>query len=172
MELEFDIEEYPEEWSKEIVKALEDYKNGEKNSEKELRKFVNREISEYYYNELIERYGGIHRINKDKKERERLRNIKRRLCIAASIIILLSSMAETLGVIVLKYGEGIAFWYLLLWLWACHFISEDSSEENRKRIRKLDFENERLKDELAVYKHANKELEAKLEDINNASQQN
>ena len=41
MSLKHDIAEYPEMWSKEIVAALEDYKNGKRNSKRKLRKFVN-----------------------------------------------------------------------------------------------------------------------------------
>lgn len=123
MEFEFDIEEYPEEWSKEIVKALEDYKNGERNSEKELRKFVNREISEYYYNELIERYGSFHRINKEKKERERIRKIKRGFCITASIIILISSLLCTLAYLIERDEESSAVWFFFLWIFAFGYIA-------------------------------------------------
>lgn len=123
MELEFDIEEYPEEWSEEIVKALEDYKNGEKNSEKELRKFVNREISEYYYNKLIERHGNIHRINKYKKEQERSRNIKRGVCIAASFIILLSSMLCTLAYLIERGEKETAVCFFYLWIFAFGYIA-------------------------------------------------
>ena len=70
MSLKHDIEEYPEMWSKEIVAAVEDYKNGKWNSKRKLRKFVNREISEYYYNELIERHKGANKTQKEKKRKK------------------------------------------------------------------------------------------------------
>ena len=59
MSLQFDIEEYPEMWSKELVAAVEDLKNGKRNAKRNLRKFVNREISPYYYTKLIERYKDV-----------------------------------------------------------------------------------------------------------------
>lgn len=59
MSLKLDIEEYPEAWSKEIVAAVEDLKNGKRNAKRNLRKFVNREISQYYYEKLIDRYKDV-----------------------------------------------------------------------------------------------------------------
>ena len=61
MSLKADIEQYPERWSKEIVAAVEDLKNGKWNAKRKLRKFVNREISQHYYNELIARYSSQHK---------------------------------------------------------------------------------------------------------------
>ena len=114
MSLKHDIEEYPEMWSKEIVAAVEDYKNGKRNSKKKLRKFVNREISEYYYNELIERYSTFHRINKDKKDRELSRKIKSVL----SVAILWISMLCGLVYVIEQHGKSAAVWYISLWIWA------------------------------------------------------
>ena len=59
MSLKADIEKYPNLWSKELVAVIEDLKKGKMGAKRKLRKFVNKEISEHYYNELIERYQGI-----------------------------------------------------------------------------------------------------------------
>ena len=174
MELEFDkedLEKLPVAWSKELVISVTDYIDGKKNSKKRLREFVNREISENYYNQLIERYGGIHRINKDKRERELKRKIKNGICITASIIILLTSLAETLGNIVVRYGNTHALLFFFLWFGAVFYIIEYLSQEDSKMIKAINWENERLKDELADCKHTIRELEAKLEVKNSTYQQ-
>ena len=163
MSLKHDIAEYPEMWSKEIVAALDDYKNGKWNSKRKLRKFVNREISEHYYNELIERYAFFHRTNQAKRERERSRKIKRVLCIVVSIVTMFFSGLCTLVYLVEEYGEGIAFWYVLLSLFSFSYITSASSEEDEKKISRLVTENELLKDSLETYKNSNEELKAELE---------
>lgn len=146
MSLKHDIEEYPNMWSKEIVAALENYKNGELNSKRKLRKFVNREISEHYYNVLIERHAFEHRINKAKKERERSQRRKDVLWSIVSIIVLFGSMAITLGEIVVSYGKGIAVIYFFLWICAINYITE--KDEKSRRIESLERQNEFLKERL------------------------
>lgn len=150
MSLKHDIEEYPDMWSKEIVAALENYKNGEINSKRKLRKFVNREISEHYYNVLIERHAFEHRINKAKKERERSQRRKDVLFSILSFIILFGSMATTLGEIVVRYGKGIAFIYFFLWICAIDYVVE--KDKKSKQIEKLERENEYLKESLKIYR--------------------
>lgn len=120
MSLKLDIEEYPWEWSKELVAAVENYKNGERNSEKKLRKFVNREISEHYCNELIQRYAAFHRINKERKERESSQKIKGVLCDIVVSLVLLDSMACALAEH-MRYGKGFAVLYFFLWLWSVDY---------------------------------------------------
>lgn len=126
MELEFDkedLEKLPVAWSKELVKAVTDYMDGKKDSEKRLRELVNREISENYYNQLVERYGSIHRINKYKKEREHSRKIKRGFCIAASIIILSSSMLCTLAYLIERSEKATAVCFFFLWIFAFGYMA-------------------------------------------------
>ena len=65
MSLKLDIEEYPEAWSKELVAVVNDLKKGKLFAKWKLRKFVNREISEYYYHELIYRYRKDSYVNSD-----------------------------------------------------------------------------------------------------------
>ena len=127
MSLKHDIEQHPDFWSKEIVAALEDYKNGK--SEKKLRKFVDREISENYYSELIKRYRIIHLINKDKRDRERARKIKDTLCSILALVILFGSMFITAGEIVVRDGKGSALVYVVLFLWAVKYAA--SSKQNK-----------------------------------------
>lgn len=124
MSLKFDIDEHPYMWSEKIVSAVEDYKNGEINSKRKLRKFVDREISEYYYNELIERHRVCHLINKEKRERARTQKVKE---IFASIIILASWLCTIVYLIEHKHGH-LAFWYFLLFFWAIDYISKPSSK--------------------------------------------
>ena len=53
---DIDIERHPELWSKEIVTAVENLKEGKLGAKRKLKKFVNREITYKYYEELVERY--------------------------------------------------------------------------------------------------------------------
>ena len=167
MSLKHDIEEYPEMWSKEIVSAVEDYKNGKRNSERKLRKFVNREISEYYYNELIERYAFFHRMNQAKQERERTRKIKSVLCVVLAISVLLSALESALDYLLIKYEAEFSVLYFFLYVWAIFYAFE--YDPNSDKLSRLGGENERLKDSLETYKNSNKRLEAELEDIRNKS---
>ena len=146
MSLKHDIEKYPEMWSKEIVAALKEYKNGKRNSKRKLRKFVGREISQHYYNELIERHGFSHRMNQAKNERKRLQKIKHTLYSVAAFIILFSSMAYTLSFILSEYDKSGAILYFFLWLWAIDYALEKDAKS--KRIEELERENERLKEKL------------------------
>lgn len=148
MSLKHDIEEYPEFWSKELVAALKDYKNGEWNSKRKLRKFVNREISEHYYNELIERHGFSYRINKERQDRKRSKKIKKTLWGIGAFWILLESFLLTWGYVINRYEKTGGFWYLFLYIFAICFILDYNSEE----VSKLKYENERLKEELEHYK--------------------
>ena len=144
MSLKHDIAEYPEMWSKEIVSAVEDYKNGKWNSKRKLRKFVNREISEHYYNELIERYAFFHRMNRAKRERERARKIKS----VISVVTILFSWLCTICYLIERDQGHFAFWYFLLWAWAFFYALSSSDDE----IKKLKRENELLKERLEIYK--------------------
>ena len=168
MSLKHDIAEYPEMWSKEIVAALEDYKNGKRNSKRKLRKFVNREISEHYYNELIERYAFFHRMNKAKRERKQSRKIKIVLCIILAISILLSALESALDYLLITYEAEFAVLYFFLYLWAIFYAF--AYDPNSDKISRLETENKLLKERIEIYKHSNKELEAELEDIRNNSQ--
>lgn len=114
MSHKYDIEEHPEMWSKEIVAAVENYINGKWNAKRILRKFVNHEISQSYYNELIERHSFSHHINKEKRNRKISENIKAIL----AVIILFHSMSCGLAYILEQYGKSGAFWYFFLWFWA------------------------------------------------------
>ena len=141
MSLKLDIDEYPHAWSKELVDALQDYKNGERNSENNLRKFVNREISEHYYNVLIERHRTTHRINKDKRERKRKKKIKKVIWGIGSFVVLLISFSCTLGYMTSRYGKSGGFWYFFLFIFALGFIGQINEEE----FSDLKRENETLK---------------------------
>lgn len=120
MSLEYDIEEFPELWSQSLVDAVENYKNGERNSARKLRKFVKREISQCYYDELIERYGAFHHINKEKRKRKEVRKIKS--IIAASVIFL--SHFFVFGYVAIEYGKTIAIGYMLLSFWSFSHIND------------------------------------------------
>lgn len=161
MSLKHDIEEYPEMWSKEIVAALEDYKNGKRNSKRKLRKFVNREISEYYYNELIKRYAFFHRTNRAKRDRTRTRKIKSVLCIVIAIAVMLSATESALEYLLVTYGEECAILYFFLYIWAIFYAF--AYNPNSDKITKLELENEVLKERIETYKEVNKKLEAKLQ---------
>lgn len=123
MSLKLDITDYPELRSKELTIAIENYKDGKRNSKRRLRKFVNREISEHYYNELIEKYSFSHRVNRAKRDKE----IKNELYGVASFLILLGSMANTLAYVLEQHGKGMAVVYFFLWFWAINYAS--SSEK-------------------------------------------
>lgn len=56
--LKWEIGKHPFLYSKELIATVEDLKNGKWGAKRKLRKFVNREISEHYYNMLIEEYCG------------------------------------------------------------------------------------------------------------------
>ena len=150
MSLKHDIEEYPNMWSKEIVAALENYKNGEINSKKKLRKFVNREISEHYYNVLIERHAFAHRLNKAKKERERSKKIRRVLCSIFAIAVLMSATESALDYLIVKYSEESAVLYFFLYLWAIFYAF--TFDPDSDKIAKLERENEHLKESLKIYR--------------------
>ena len=152
MSLKHDIEMYPEMWSKEIVTAVEDYKNGKRNSKRKLRKFVNREISEHYYNVLVERYAFSHRMNRAKTERERKQKIKEVFCMALSFVVLLGSMATTLGEIVVRGEKGAALVYIVLWFWAIEYAI--GSDSKSKQISRLELENKILKERLKNYERS------------------
>lgn len=141
MSLKHDIEEYPEFWSKELVAALKDYKNGERNSKRKLRKFVNREISEHYYNELIERHSFSYRVNKAKQDRKRKWRVKKVILGIISFVVLLMSFLCTLKDMVLWYDEIGGFWYIILFFIALWFIGEVNADE----VSNLKRENEILK---------------------------
>lgn len=149
MSLKYDIEEYPEMWSNEIVAAVEDYKNGKWNSERKLRKFVNREISEYYYNELIQRYSFFHRMNRAKLERMRSQKINRALCIILAIVVMLSSTESSLDYLLATYGEESVVCYFFLYVWAVFYAF--AYDPNSDLISKLKIENTLLKDKLETY---------------------
>lgn len=139
MNLKHDIEKYPNMWRKEIVDALENYKNGEISSKRKLRKFV----SEYYYNELVKRYDYMYRINKAKKDRERSKKIKSVLCIIFAIAVLISSTESSLDYLIVKYSAESAVLYFFLYLWAIFYAF--ATDPNSKQFKKLERENKILK---------------------------
>lgn len=163
MSLKFDIEEFPEKWNKEIVAAVEDYKNGKRNAKRKLRKFVNREISEHGYNELLLRYSDLYRKSKNIRYEEQAKKIKDVFLSSASLLVLFGSMSSALGDLIVRHGKGSAVLYFFLWLWSLNYaVSTDSKE-----ISRLTGENNYLKDEISYYKGTNEKLKAKIEDISN-----
>lgn len=156
MSLMLSIEEHPEEWSKEVVAALDDYKNGKRNSKRRLHKFVNREISEYYYNELIEKYAFFYRTNRAKRDRETKRKIKSVLCIITAIAVMLSATESALNYLLDTYDSEIAVLYLFLYIWAIFYAF--TYDPNSNKIAKLELENEILKNSLEISKTDNKKL--------------
>lgn len=145
MSHDLDIEKHPEEWSKELAEAVENYKNGKRRSKRKLRKFVNSEINQYYYNELVERYSSLHNINKDKKEQEIFRKIKEWFCGGLAFWVLLEGFARSLIFVLSEYGKGLAVWYLILWFLALKYAS--SSKEAKKRFHLLKERTSNLKRE-------------------------
>lgn len=155
--LNISIEEHPYVYPQELIDALEDYKNGKRNAKRRMYKYVNKKISEKYYNELIEKYGFFHRMNKAKLERKRKQKIKEALCVPLALIVLFGSMLITLGEIVVRDGKGPALVYIVLWFWALDYAFQKDSKS--KTITKLQFENEMLKERIEIYKEGNKNLE-------------
>lgn len=156
MSLKFDIEKHPEMWSEELVAAVEDYKNGKRNSKRKLRKFVNREISEHYYNELTERYAVFHRINKEKEERKKRKEIRRKAMAVIAVVFSLCSILYVAGEICQKGSKGFAVIYFLLGLGLFGFVASLGGKESQEYIERLERENEQLKAELEVYKKSRK----------------
>lgn len=103
----------------ELLNAIDDAKKGKKKAIEKLAKYVeDGRLSREEFGPLI-----MHcRINKAKKDDERLQKIKDAFCGIASSLILLGSMATTLGEIVVRHGKGIAVPYLFLWLWAFEYV--------------------------------------------------
>ena len=114
MSLKYDIEECPWAWSKELVAAVEDYKNGKRNSKKKIRKFVKREISEHYYNELIKMYDFVYSLNRARRDEELSQKIKDVL----SGIVMFVSMLCTICYLIEQNVGFLAFWYFLVYVWA------------------------------------------------------
>ena len=147
MTLKGDIEEYPEMWSKEIVAAVEDYKNGKWNSKRKLRKFVNREISQYYYNELIKRYAFSHRTNRAKRDREVSGKVKKIISYTLfylSVIIAICILVDAVVIVKNNFWVSISAGYLFLLAFSYHY---DTTETERKNTE-LKRENELLREKI------------------------
>ena len=114
---------YPELQDKELLAALEDYKNGKKSAIKKLRKFVNHTISEQYYDLLIAEHRLVHNSNRIRNERKRAKKIKSVFCSISACIILFGSMLITLGEVISRAGIGFALVYVVLFLWAVSFAA-------------------------------------------------
>jgi hypothetical protein len=166
MSLKHDIEEYPEMWSKEIVAVVEDLKNGKRNAKRKLRKFVNREISPYYYNELIERY------KKPKKEK------KQRVLYLFGYslgewmpVLLFFSVVGAVGIIGEAIGEYniwaiISAVYLLTAFLLYHHSSTEEKQQKEREIAELKHEIYNLKDTIKGNKFIIELLEKELDKIN------
>lgn len=130
---------------KKYLDTVEDLRDGKKNAKKRLYKYVEEgKISIETYNELIERYATFHRINREKRDRETSQKIKDVLFGVMAFVVLIGSMASTLGYVVVHYGKGTAAWYFIIWLWAFNYVISIDS----KKIRELEQENRQLKDKI------------------------
>ena len=85
--------------------------------------------------------------------------IKEIFCGILAFLVLLNSLAETLGILVVKYEKSVAVWYLLLWLWAFYYVATTTDKD----FSKIELENELMKEKIIVYENRIKELEAKTE---------
>ena len=146
------IEEHPYVYSQELLDAFEDYKNGKSNAKRKMRKYVNKEISEKYYNELLEKYSFFHRMNRAKIERERKQKIKRILCCILSISVLLCSAESSLDYLLSKYSVESAVYYFFLYLWAVFYAF--AYNPNLDEIAKLERENKILKEKIKNYERS------------------
>ena len=109
----------------ELLNTIDDAKKGKQGAIEKLAKYVDDgKLSREEYIPFIMRC----RRNKTKKDDERLQKIKDVLCGTASSLILLGSMATTLGEIVVRHGKGIAVPYLFLWIWALSYACSASSK--------------------------------------------
>ena len=77
------------------------------------------------------------------KHKNLLKNIQGILC----VVVLLSSMILSLANIIEWNGKSIAFWYLMLWLWALDRALKSSDDV----VSSLKIENETLKMRLESY---------------------
>lgn len=120
---------YPELQDKELLAALEDYKNGKKSAIKKLRKFVNHTISEQYYDLLIAEYRLVHNSNRIRNERKRAKKIKSVFCGIVACIVLFGSMLITVGEILVRDGKGVALVYVVLFLWAVTYATSSKQDK-------------------------------------------
>lgn len=147
MSLKITNEPTKEEWAK-YAKAVEDYKNGKKDSETELYKCVQQgTITEEVYRNIVEQYRTVHRIHKEqqqkinkikrehqekteKERQEKINKIKNVVFSAIAFLVLLDAMVPRLGDLLIQEGKGTAAFYLFVWFWAIYYIASSDSKKS------------------------------------------
>ena len=132
MSLKLDIEKHPERWGKEIVAAVEDYKNGEINSKRKFRKIAKNKMSEYYCNELIERYASLHAFNAEQKKRERKLKFKRYITKFLAAVFWLGTFFYVAADVIIKHGVGIGVTYFIAGIVFANVVFSLQNEESKK----------------------------------------